>query len=210
MPDFSLDALTPGNLLLRAPQFGRFQHLPFTESSRNHKIMGTGHIEQLTRAGPAKWIRAEHKHLLVANEPVEFLLVLRELVPVLRAYPRFIPIHPQPGVPVLHSLPVNVVPALHHPAHMKRSVRQIPFVMRNDNDITPFEMLINSGYYGAECLDRIPPDQRIEDDPDAEFIGVQARSPAWEQVGWMCLQQLSVSGALYRLTASLAKSDSLF
>ncbi len=32
------------------------------------------------------------------------------------------------------------------------------------------------------------------------------RRPAWEQVGWMCLQQLSVSGALYRLTASLAKS----
>ena len=32
------------------------------------------------------------------------------------------------------------------------------------------------------------------------------RRPAWEQVGWMCLQQLSVSGALYRLTASLAIS----
>src|ERR1043165_3601726 len=32
------------------------------------------------------------------------------------------------------------------------------------------------------------------------------RRPAWERVGWTCLQQLSVSGALYRLTASLAKS----
>src|SRR5436190_21231607 len=30
--------------------------------------------------------------------------------------------------------------------------------------------------------------------------------PASQQVGWMCLQQLSVSGALYRLTASLARS----
>ena len=36
--------------------------------------------------------------------------------------------------------------------------------------------------------------------------GSNPRRPAWEQVGWMCLQQLSVSGALYRLTASLAKS----
>ena len=32
------------------------------------------------------------------------------------------------------------------------------------------------------------------------------RRPAWERVGWTCLQQLGVSGALYRLTASLAKS----
>jgi len=32
------------------------------------------------------------------------------------------------------------------------------------------------------------------------------RRPAWGRVGWTCLQQLSVSGALYRLTASLAKS----
>ena len=36
--------------------------------------------------------------------------------------------------------------------------------------------------------------------------GSNPRRPAWEQVGWMCLQQLSVSGALYRLIASLAKS----
>ena len=36
--------------------------------------------------------------------------------------------------------------------------------------------------------------------------GSNPRRPAWEQVGWMCLQQLSVSGALYRLTASLAIS----
>jgi hypothetical protein len=32
------------------------------------------------------------------------------------------------------------------------------------------------------------------------------RRPAWERVGWTCLQQLSVSGALYRLIASLAES----
>jgi len=36
--------------------------------------------------------------------------------------------------------------------------------------------------------------------------GSNPRRPAWERVGWTCLQQLSVSGALYRLTASLAKS----
>jgi len=36
--------------------------------------------------------------------------------------------------------------------------------------------------------------------------GLEPPWPAWEQVGWMCLQQLSVSVALYRLTASLAKS----
>src|SRR5215210_2656029 len=36
--------------------------------------------------------------------------------------------------------------------------------------------------------------------------GSNPRRPAWEQVGWMCLQQLSVSGALCRLTASLAIS----
>jgi hypothetical protein len=36
--------------------------------------------------------------------------------------------------------------------------------------------------------------------------GSNPRRPAWEQVGWMCLQQLSVSGALYGLTASLAIS----
>src|SRR6188472_4064500 len=37
-------------------------------------------------------------------------------------------------------------------------------------------------------------------------LGSNPRRPAWEQVGWLCPQQLSVSGALYRLTASLAIS----
>ena len=33
------------------------------------------------------------------------------------------------------------------------------------------------------------------------------RRPAWEASGWLCLQRFSVSGALYRLTASLAISS---
>src|SRR5437879_2059782 len=36
--------------------------------------------------------------------------------------------------------------------------------------------------------------------------GLEPACPAWEQVEWPCLQQLGVSGALYRLTASLATS----
>ena len=138
-------------------------------------------INEFGWSAPIETVRADDKHLILANRLIQSVLILDEIRPGPLVKPGRIASRSDPGVTVGQGFVELVHPSLEDPQRIESALFEVPVGVCKDLDLSFFEVLVKIWDSLFHCSFGLLLTEGIAGNPHTKFIVLQSGLEVWNE-----------------------------